>query len=496
MIYQYLPPLRTAALLTSVALFLRLAVFLGYLAHEERYCQSDSLDYHVTTWCLAHGYGMHRPDTGRPIFWRTPGYPLYLAPFYAAYNTPETTQFHDYHAAHRAALIVQCIITSATPIITYMLALSITTIPGVALLCSWATALHPGFILASGYLLTDGLAAILFLLFLLLYLSGFALWFEKSGSPQIVQIVCAAIPLALYTWMRPMGIFVALGSTIFLCASRGEWRTKLRTAGGFFLLFALLVAPWFVRNYLLTHALFFCPLFGLYLNVFNAPKILARIAGISLDHAHKQLTYDAGVLTAHAWREMERTGSTIIPVGEQICFKTAWPLIVNHPWFFFYDWTVEVLKTTFDLYSYQLLALATNIFKWDPLVEYLPEKIAATLWYTPIPVLFRAIGWLELFWILFLWSGIILGFWQSVIRAVCTKKIENPHATALWIKGLFFIALVVGQTGGFGYARLRLPIEPLMSILGCMGWYLTLWNHETSLRSMGEHPHTPHIRAE
>jgi len=484
MITAYLPSWRAALILTLAALILRLGVFHGYLAHEERYCQSDSVDYHVSAWCVSHGFGMHRPDTKRPIFWRTPGYPAYLAPFYSLFGPEWTSRFEDYKAAQSAALTLQCIIASAAPVIAYMIALGITNIPIIASITAWATAVHPGFVLASGYHLTDGIAVVLFLLFLLLYLTGFVLWFEENSPLNTLQIICSAIPLALYTWMRPMGLFVGIGAALFLLAARGSWRDKLIILTSFFLLFGILLAPWFIRNYLLTSTLFFCPLFGLYLNVFNAPKILARIDAIPLDEAHRRLTYDAGVLTAQAWAEAQQAGTGLIPVGEQICFKTAWPLIVNHPWFFFYDWTIEVLKTTFDLYSYQLVALATNAFKWDPLVEFLPEKLAATLWSSPIPLSFRLIAWLELAWMLFVWSGIFIGVWRYIIRPAISKTVQNPHVTALWIKGLFFIAIVVGQTGGFGYARLRLPIEPLISILGCMGWYLIIRKHEASLRSL------------
>lgn len=492
MIRSYLPTWHTAILLTTTALIIRLGVFYGYLAHEERYCQSDSVDYHVSTWCIAHGFGMHRPDTQRPIFWRTPGYPVYLMPFYRLLGPAWSARFEDYTKAHTVALTVQSAIASLAPLIVYMIAIGITGIAPVASVSAWAAAIHPGFVLASGYLLTDGLALIAFLLFLLLYLTGFNLWFEKSEPLKSHHIISSAIPLALYTWMRPMGLFVGIGAAFFLIAAQGGWRRKLSTAAGFILLFFALLAPWFIRNYLLTGGFFFCPLFGLYLNVFNAPKILARIDGIPLEAAHKKLTYDAGVLTAQAWAEAQSSGSGLIPVGEQICLKTAWPLITNHPWFFLYDWTVEVIKTTFDLYSYQLVALATDTFKWDPLVEFLPEKLAAALWSSPVPLVFRLIAWLELAWMVFLWVGIFIGVWRFIIQPMLRKVIQDPTKTALWIKGLFCIGIVVGQTGGFGYARLRLPIEPLISILGCMGWYLTVRNHETSLRSLAKRLYQPH----
>jgi hypothetical protein len=58
------------------------------------------------------------------------------------------------------------------------------------------------------------------------------------------------------------------------------------------------------------------------------------------------------------------------------------------------------------LYAYQLVALTNNSFKSDPLVEFLPEKIADTLYRKPMPIGFRIIAWIELICNLLLWIGI------------------------------------------------------------------------------------------
>lgn len=495
---SYLPSWQTALFLTVAAFLIRILTFSLYLAHEERYCQPDSLDYHISAWCITHGFGMHRPDNKRPMFWRTPGYPVYLAPFYKFLGPEWATQFNDYAQAHRGAIYTQIAISSFVPVVCYALGTMLTSIPLIGLITAIATAIHPGFVLASGYLLTDGLAVIFFLLFLLLYLGAFTLWFEPLRQAQDepalnwIQAAVSMMPLALYTWMRPMGLFIGVAASLLLLAAHASWRQRAVAVCASLGLFLLLLSPWFIRNYLLTHSLFFCPLFGLYFNVFNAPKILARIDHIPLEEAHRRLTYDAGILTGQAWAQLKAAGSSLVPVGEQICFKTAWPLIVNHPWFFIADWITEVTKTTFDLYSYQLVALATNNFKADPIVEFLPEKLALTLWRAEIPTFFRVIAWLELLWTLFLWAGIVVGMWFYVVQPILKRTIQNPRWTALWIKCLFFIGIVVGQTGGFGYARLRLPIEPLISILGLMGWYLLITHHETPLRAMARH--LPHSR--
>ena len=49
-------------LLFITAFVIRGATFYFYVQHAERYQQADSADYHVAALCMAHGFGMQRPD--------------------------------------------------------------------------------------------------------------------------------------------------------------------------------------------------------------------------------------------------------------------------------------------------------------------------------------------------------------------------------------------------------------------------------------------------
>lgn len=239
----------------------------------------------------------------------------------------------------------------------------------------------------------------------------------------------------------------------------------------------LLLAPWFVRNYQLTKSLFFCPLFGLYFNAFPAPKILARIKHIPLEQAHKELSQAAGRITYQELLIAQKEGNGRIVCGENVCMRTAWPLIAQHPILFAYDWITEVIKTTYDLYASQLVALANNCFMWDPLIEFLPEKIAACLYAKPMPLLFRAIAWIEAIILILLWIGIYAGIYTYII----TPAWNTPYRSVWYSYGYrllqcgIFILTVVAQTGGFGYARLRLPVEPLIIICGLIFF---VWHRE------------------
>ncbi len=461
------------------AFAVRALTFEFYIKPQERYCQADSRDYHNCAFCISHGYGMHYPH-GQPIFWRTPGYPWYLSYFYKQYDAEQTlisvgpnkqtkTDFRSYAVPQQKSIWVQILLSSLLPILILHLALAVTDLLPVAWICASISVWHIGFVLASTYLLTDALAMLLFIGFLIAFYRSIE---QKKNALRYAA--SAALLLAAYTWMRPMGQFVALASVVLFLLTRDNLQDKGKKTALFALLFSAALAPWFMRNQKLTGSFFFCPLFGLYLNVFNAPKILSRVAKIPLKEAHSQLTAAAHQLTQEAQLQARLRGK--VACGELVALETALPLIKQHPGYFIYDWSVEVLKTTFDLYSSQLVAFAQNCFRWDPLVEYLDEKIANCLWRGSIFGATRCIAWLEFFGSFVIWIGLLIGTIQVLVAPLLQRRslrflFEDTFRQS-WFLALNFIGIVLLQTGGFGYARLRLPVEPLILILGVTFWWL------------------------
>jgi hypothetical protein len=465
------------ALLCILAFCVRAATFYYFVQHEERYCQPDSNDYHTGALCIAYGYGMSYPQ-GRPMFWRTPGYPWYLSKFYDTRKATNGT-FPEHRNAHIPAIWLQIIICSLLPLLAFHLAWTLTH----TLLIAWLTALisviHLGFVLASTFLLTDGIAVIFFTLFLILLYK--ALRFKNENALETkahplkhtyLILIAAALTLGLYTWIRPMGQFIALLCTFMILLSAGRWSTTAKKAACFFLVFLATIFPWCWRNYQLTKTWFFCPLFGLYLNAFNAPKILARVENIPLKDAHHKLSQAAHEHITTVVNKRQRLGDRRIVCTEAECMHTAWPLIAAHPGYFVYDWVVEACKTMFDLYASQLVAFAGNCFKWDPLVEYLDEKIKKCLYEQPMSWSMRAIAWIEFISAIMLWIGIIGGLLVFVVQALWRRDWKRFNSYGLlWLKTGIFMGVVAMQTGGFGYARLRLPVELLMLILALTFWW-------------------------
>ena len=457
-----------AGALFGIAFLVRAVILFFLIQPNGFYKQADSVDYHNCAVSIAIGNGMHRIDTNEPIFWRTPGYPPYLAFFYNLCGIT-SARFEDNAFAQKLSLWVQTFLASSIPILLFYLAGILTHTYAIATALAWISVFHPGLVLASSYLLTEGLALIFFYLFLTLF---FYALFAPPKTYAVWAICGAVAALSIYTWMRPMGEFIGLFSALLLCcASLAPWKQKIARGALFALLFCASLAPWYVRNYQLTGEWFFCPTLGTYVNCFSVPKILRRTLNKPLEECFKLSQMNAG---RASYQKRLRLRGTGLHISNTVCKEVAYPIIKSYPWFFIYDWIAEVIKTTFDLYTYQLIPMVNGSYWYDPLEEYLPEKISACLWTHDLPWYGRAICWIEFLFSIVLWIGLFAGLWIFVIRTFIDKKAVLPFAKSqlkVWIISILMIGITVGMTGGFGYARLRLPAEPLMLILSLTFWY-------------------------
>lgn len=502
-------PYKKLFFLTLCAFILRGAVFFFYVQHEQRYCQPDTPDYHISGITLCLGKGMIRFGTPFPFFWRAPGYPWYLSHFFRWHGVTNLG-IEANTATHKSALWVQIALASCVPAILFVLALTLTGSLFIAWFTAGITTVHPGFVLASTFLLTEGLALIFFFLFLLFFYQSFrALGEPASGEPPsgkpasnkpaphkqthnnsnvgnsktvlprhwLLHAIFAGLSLALATWLRPMGEYVAIVAsiTILLFANSSVSKKLLLILVMLSTFFAAL-SPWYVRNYKLTHKIFFCPMMGAYLNAFIAPRVLRDVQNKPLDDTFRELQQKAGIEIQKDYITSLGTGLSVVP--EEIPLRVALPIIKEHPWYAAYEWMKEVMKSTFDLYSWQIVALVKNCFKSDPLEEFLSEKTAQCLYKdslpgASLPLTVRIIAWLEALYALLLWLGIVFGFWYFLLRTLVKKFAVSEQLKSrggLWLKTSFMIGSLLFMTGGFGYARLRLPVEPLLIILALTAW--------------------------
>lgn len=453
--------------LFCIALAMRALVFQFFIKPYEYYKQPDSTDYHYSALSLAAGAGMYRLDNQEPIFWRTPGYPWYLSYFYSSYGIGGFN-FEQNKAAQHAAIWLQIIISSFIPLIIFFLALLLTSTCSIAWISAWIFALHPGLVLASTYLLTEGLALIFFYLFLL--------FFYKNMVPQkkysLVPIFVAALMLGIFTWMRPMGECVAIASTIILILfAQTTWKQIFTKGFLFFLIFFVTLSPWYMRNYQLTGEWVFCPTIGTYFNCFCVPKILRRTLHRPIEECHKLAQQAAGFASYKKRMELQGTGKYVCP---SVCKQVAFPIVLQYPGYFLYDGTVEIIKTTFDLHTYQLVTMLQGTYWYDPIEEFLPDKIAACLYKQPMPFVMRILCWLEFIFSLLIWLGIVCGLFYFVLKPITKRtklSAQSRQTLIMWLSAAVLSLAIIVPSGGFGYARLRLPAEPLIIIMSLLFWY-------------------------
>ncbi|HEX2978473.1 MAG TPA: hypothetical protein VHO47_05120 [Candidatus Babeliales bacterium] len=456
------------------ALALRALFFYSYGQHEQRHWQADSMDYHVCAVGIAHGTGMHRVDDNKPIFWRTPGYPYFISLFYKWYGL-FSPAFEANMPAQKAVILAQVAFSSLTPLLIFFLAFLITGSLSLAQIAGWIFAFHPGFIVAPSYLLTEAIALLFFFGFLLCLFS-IALPSSKHAQESWVlsRIFFGGILLGLYTWMRPNGEFISVLACVILLLSAVSWPRKIMRIVLFLCVFFASLSPWYVRNHNLTGRWFFCPMSGAYLCAFSVPKLIRRAANQPLDLCLKYMFVQAQNETASQEEIYRAIKSPYVVTRELFCMQLALPWIQQFPKYFVLDWMTEVLKTTFDLYSSQLVSLAKNTFKWDQIEEVLSKKVAACLYAESIPWWMRIIAWIEFFYSILLWIGFFAGCWLFLVRnayGFLKKRAYDNQMLMLWVFSGILIGGLLFMTGGFGYARLRMPAEPLLVILSLIFWF-------------------------
>jgi 4-amino-4-deoxy-L-arabinose transferase-like glycosyltransferase len=456
------------------AFIMRALMFGLYIQHNERYRQADTFDYHACAISLAHKLGMVSIANGLPVFWRTPGYPLYLSWFYPALMG---TTLNLYSTAHQWALWIQILLCSLLPLLLWWLAWIITRQRAVAWLVSWVAVFHLGFILSSCFLLSDALALLPLLGSMILFFKIFLSEQTKNTNMTWLMLAASSCLLALYTWIRPNGQFTFFLFAFLLLFGAWPWRTKIGQIILFAAIFAALIAPWYIRNYQLTKHWFYCPMSGPYLQTFSAPKIMRRLSGQPLEQCIDSLNRQAYQL----WRQeqeqaLRETPQRFVP-REFSCMQAAWPIISAHPFWFLCDGAREITKTTFDLYAHQLVSCTNGNHVADPVEEFLSIKLKDCLFALPIPQWVRAMCWLEALFMIFLWLGILGGFIFFVLPLFLGSADQHhKRASWLWLISALLFCGVVGMTGGFGYARLRLPGEPLLIITSLSFWWW-FWIH-------------------
>jgi hypothetical protein len=419
--------------------FIRAILFLGIFSKNENFWTADSAGYHILAMQIANGHGISTQQN-EPAFYRLPGYPLFLAICYKLFD-------FDF----KKTLWVQIILSCFIPIFIYFLSLAL--FPENFLLAKLAALIavvHNGFMIFSGLLMSETLFCIFFLLFLILFLSSFAL----IGCPKVFEIAnskkifFAGLFLGLASLVRPVGHYLILVSILLLIFSNFVWNEKFKKILLLSFGWILIAGLWLLRNYLLTGFVFFHTLPGKHFLNNSAAYVIMQSQNYSYQNAKDFL--NAQVVQDCLKKELDRNESLSEIEYCLAAEKVAYKYIRKHPVFFLKYSVANVLKTSLNLFSEEFFFIEKKLggFK-NFLFPRLDHKIL-------VPIVY-----LELLFLFLIWFG-FLGFFVGAFFV--------PTNWCPLLKALPFICLMIFITLASGFARLRLPIEPLLMIFSLKFW--------------------------
>jgi len=268
--------------------------------------------------------------------------------------------------------------------------------------------------------------------------------------------------------VRPVGVYVIVVALILLLLSRDSWREKFRKSAIFFVVWFIPVAVWLIRNYVLLGHVFFHTLPGGHFLYFSSARVIAQEENCPYPTARAKLAREVSLRIRAQERELGKQFNEIerCYVHEQLAFQ----YFVTYPWQTIKLYVTDMLRTTFSLYSAELLYLDSG--RQD--IDYFAPNRTVWSWFdrylfpaTENPLL-KMIIYIEIFLSLLLWLGILFGFiyvlWGLLYSPVLWSDLCSWARVIPYTK-LFVIIALAG-----GYARMRLPIEPLLIILAVYGW--------------------------
>ena len=389
---------------------------------------------------LGHGYSILHAAPYTPTAYRTPGLPYFIVGTYFLLGS------------YFAAIMVQIVLTSIVPLLGMSLARYITPMRGVGVAVGIFLALEPTSILFSVQFLSEALFTFLFSLALLCL---FQYWREKTIS----MLLSAAFLLGLSVLVRPSIEylpFIIVGLILWE-ARRSLSRQLFMRVGAFVFVFALVLVPWFYRNYQTFGVIGLSSQQGTALYAVTVPSVLAVEHKTSF--AQEYNTEIAGPNDANFAQSSEYA-------------KRAVPILLAHPRalmlmsvetafsFFTYDGTYDVLRTIGldgDMYAALNHAkLQSGMQPSTPTLFLVSRPIAllrfmAALMMTPVVlVLAGRVAWL------LITLGFFVGAWHSMRR---TQEPIYALAAVVIVMYLMLTTILTGFTVNYRY---RMPVNALI----------------------------------
>ena len=442
-----------------VALLVRLAFYALYLRFNPCMLMYDSGHYHTMAQHLLQ-YGGFMDAHGLIDTYRLPGYPLFLSACY---------QFTG--VIPQGALWVQLILGSLIPVLIYYLALRITDSLRVALIAAMVSCLHVGLVLFAGLVMTETIFGVLFLLFLYVLLGA-----QTSRNFLVAGLLLGLCNLIRPLAFLPLAVVGALMSfetaTTSLPQDERHWRFALilrslsrqaksvskdmsafKPPIAFLLGWSLPPALWVLRNFLHTGMLL--------LHTFNGPHLLnhaaVRVYALAHHTSHQQAQQQvyAQLPSTH---ESDPNRQQMV-VSQQQEAQTI-KILLRYPLQTMLLGAINCFKTVCSLYSSELLCIDSGgqLPSYDDSLN-LGGRLKRLLCPEVTTGWLRVLIWYEILMHLLL----LLGAAGFVVQRLRQRTLSRTLVLLLLIS-----VVCVAQTAACGFARLRLPIEPILIMVAVM----------------------------
>jgi 4-amino-4-deoxy-L-arabinose transferase-like glycosyltransferase len=275
------------AIVLAIALRVSLILLLGDLGPPDAFRATDSITYTTGAASLA-SHGEYLDQNGKPEIFRTPGYPLVLAPFMAL------------HAADSLIVALNIVFAVLVVIVTWRIARQLFGDDRVAGICALIVAVEPTMLIWSLKVMPETLFTLCLLLF------AYAAICEKPVAAGIA--LCAAIYVKPIAW--PLVLIAPLVAVWF----------KPKRALILFVTCVALLAPWHIRNYVTSGYPGFSSLIDRSIYITAGGSVAARQQGVAFTEMRRQLIArdDARAGDSSRYAEMRRDGVSRIasdPIG-------------------------------------------------------------------------------------------------------------------------------------------------------------------------------------
>lgn len=369
-----------------------------------------------------------------PDYFRTPAYPLFLSLFRLLGTEVWVPVF------------IQVVITSFTTAIVYQLAKALTSDKKCSMLAALIYAIEPASICFSSFVLTESFFVLLFTT-ALLYLVRFLK--DRKGK----DVYLFALFLGISTLTRPAPVYlVFVIFPLLLFIRYTMWKTILLSI----LVFVLTLSPWFIRTGMTFGKPFLTKLDDEMLLFYHASSVLSEKQQIPLKEAQ-------GKLRMQVLNEFEGDPKTEI---------TRYAPFVR-------DKAMKVIRENTGIYIKQHLYGVISI-AFKPVRGYFDAQMGTVKGYQSItPGEFPANQKIrQAFFAVSSAFSLTMVIFQILILLFCylffyhgikKLRVDNLYAALVFLLVIFyFLNMVVPP---FSEGRLRLPLMPLLIVIGTTGFF-------------------------